>query len=139
MIIRDIAADEILDSRGLPTVWARITTENGCIAEASVPSGASTGAYEALELRDNKPRLNGKGVCSAVRNIETTIAAKLCKHSFSSQAELDDALTRLDGTHNFSSLGANFLRHDRVLSFNGLRPNDEDHLGKHRTDLRDPL
>ena len=110
MIIRGIHAREILDSRGTPTVAAEVILENGCIAEASVPSGASTGQHEAAELRDNDPtRYFGKGVLKAVANVNNVIAPALVGMSVFEQKTIDTKMCELDGTLNKSRLGANAI------------------------------
>lgn len=108
--IKDIKAREILDSRGNPTVEVDITLLSGLTATASVPSGASTGKNEALELRDNDPkRYNGKGVLTAVNNINTLIKDKLIGMDCLDQQAIDKAMIDLDGTDNKSRLGANAI------------------------------
>ena len=108
--IKAIRGLEILDSRGNPTVSAKVTLTDGTAATASVPSGASTGSHEALELRDgDKKRYGGKGVLSAVRNINTTIAKKLIGTDPLQQRLVDQAMIQLDGTKNKSRLGANAI------------------------------
>jgi enolase len=108
--IIDIAAREILDSRGNPTVEADVTLASGEMGRAAVPSGASTGEHEARELRDAEPaRYLGKGVRQAVRNIEETIAPALKGLPAVDQVEIDRALIELDGTPNKSKLGANAI------------------------------
>src|SRR5579872_565701 len=108
--ITDIHAREILDSRGNPTLAVRVATSSGTHAEAAVPSGASTGVHEALELRDGDPkRYNGKGVLRAVANVNGVIRQKLVGMAVDDQRALDDALLRLDGTANKSKLGANAM------------------------------
>jgi len=107
MKIKDISALEVLDSRGNPTVKANIVLENGVRAEAIVPSGASTGKREALELRDGGERFGGKGVLKAVENVNTKIAEILVGHCVFNQKGLDEAMLKLDGTENYSNLGAN--------------------------------
>ena len=103
-------AREILDSRGFPTVAAEVTLENGVKAEAFVPSGASTGSHEALELRDHDPkRYNGKGVMKAVENVNEIIAPQIIGLSVYEQAAIDQLMCRLDGTPNKSRLGANAI------------------------------
>lgn len=105
--IIELKGREILDSRGNPTVEAEIKLDNGIIAIASVPSGASTGSKEALELRDNDPkRYHGKGVLKAVNNINTIIRDALIGHDLE-QVTIDKLLITLDGTDNKSKLGAN--------------------------------
>jgi enolase len=105
--IEDISADEVLDSRGNPTVRAKVTLSDGVEASAIVPSGASTGKREALELRDADARYMGKGVLKACENINTEIADELMGMSPFNQAFLDDAMKKLDGTDNYGRLGAN--------------------------------
>ena len=110
MKIRNIHAREILDSRGTPTVAAEVLLENGCRAEASVPSGASTGQHEALELRDNDPaRYYGKGVLKAVSNVNTVIMPALVGMNVLEQKAIDTLMCQLDGTSNKSRLGANAI------------------------------
>ena len=110
MKIIDIVAREILDSRGFPTVAVEVTLKNEIKAEASVPSGASTGTHEALELRDNDPgRYNGKGVLKAVENVNEIIAPQLIGLSVYEQAAIDQLMCKLDGTPNKSRLGANAI------------------------------
>lgn len=109
MKIIDIKGREILDSRGYPTVEVELSLENGIIVSASVPSGASTGSREALELRDNDPkRYHGKGVLQAVSNINDIIRPKLVGVDIN-QAKTDQILIDLDGTPNKSKLGANAM------------------------------
>jgi enolase len=108
--IKDIAAREILDSRGHPTVEVDVILENGAMGRAGVPSGASTGAHEALELRDGDPqRYGGKGVTQATRNVNDIIKPKLIGFDAGKQKELDALLLALDGTPNKSKLGANAM------------------------------
>ncbi len=108
--IVDIYAMEILDSRGNPTVKCQIETEDGFIGEALVPSGASTGENEAIELRDNDlSRYNGKGVLKAVDNVNTQIADEIVGIDIFNQTEIDNAMIELDGTKNKSNLGANAI------------------------------
>lgn len=110
MIIEDIKAREILDSRGNPTLEVEVRAEFDVYATASVPSGASTGTYEALELRDNDPsRYGGKGVKVAVDNVNNKIAPEIIDEDFSSLRELDSFLIGLDNTKNKSKLGANAI------------------------------
>ena len=109
-LIRNIIAREILDSRGNPTVEVEIILENGIVGRASVPSGASTGIYEAHELRDGDPRRYlGRGVTKAVENIHREIAPALIGWDVLDQAAIDSTLIRLDGTENKSRLGANAI------------------------------
>jgi enolase len=108
--IADIRAREILDSRGNPTVAVRVTLRNGVTGDASVPSGASTGTHEALELRDgDKKRYGGKGVLTAVRNVNGRIRAALRGVDVTAQRRIDDMMIALDGTANKSRLGANAI------------------------------
>ncbi len=108
--IKKIAAIEILDSRGNPTVEVEIQLDNGIQAQAAVPSGASTGEYEAVELRDADPkRYLGKGVLKAIQNVNQEIAQALVGQSPFDQKDLDQTLIDLDGTENKSRLGANAL------------------------------
>ena len=108
--IADIRAFEVLDSRGNPTVQADVILDNGIVGTACSPSGASTGSREALELRDgDKTRYLGKGVLTAVKNINTTIRALLLGSDPSDQRALDDAMIHADGTDNKAVLGANAI------------------------------
>lgn len=108
--IEDIFADEVLDSRGNPTIRVSVSLNNNITCNAIVPSGASTGKREALELRDNdKARFNGKGVLRAVENVNTKIADSLVGLSPFNQGEIDKILSELDGTSNYSNLGANAI------------------------------
>ena len=107
--IKDIFAREILDSRGNPTIEVDMMLDNGIKVTASVPSGASTGSKEALELRDRDPkRYHGKGVLAAIININNIIKPTLIGKELN-QAEIDKALIALDGTPNKSKLGANAI------------------------------
>jgi len=107
-VISKIAAREILDSRGNPTVEAEVTTNAGIVGWAAVPSGASTGAYEALELRDgDKGRYKGKGVLKAVSNVHTMLAPKLIGMDITDQRGIDHAMLAIDGTADKSRVGAN--------------------------------
>lgn len=109
-IIESIHAHEILDSRGNPTVNVTVLLEDGTSGSASVPSGASTGIHEALELRDgDSKRYNGQGVLKAVRHINTTIASALRGMDVRHQREIDATMIALDGTKNKSKLGANAI------------------------------
>lgn len=109
MTIKNIISREILDSRGNPTVETDLYLDNGQMVRASVPSGASTGANEALELRDKDPnRFLGKGVLKAVNNVNTIIKDALIGHEIN-QKEIDTILINLDGTKNKSNLGANAI------------------------------
>ena len=105
--IIDIKAREILDSRGIPTVEVDVLTASGGFGRTSVPSGASTGSNEALELRDNDERFLGKGVLKAVNNVNEIIKPKLIGMEVKNQKDIDDMMIKLDGTDNKSNLGAN--------------------------------
>jgi enolase len=108
--IKDIRGREILDSRGNPTVEADITLDDGTTARAAVPSGASTGTREAVELRDgDKSRYLGKGVTKAVANVNGALRDKLLGVEFENQRALDDCMIELDGSDNKGNLGANAL------------------------------
>jgi enolase len=108
--IKDIRGREILDSRGNPTVEADVYLEDGSMGRAGVPSGASTGTREAVELRDgDKSRYLGKGVRKAVANVNGELRKALTAQEYSDQRELDRAMIELDGTENKSRLGANAL------------------------------
>ena len=108
--IKNIKAREILDSRGNPTVEVDVFLENGVFGRAAVPSGASTGEYEAAELRDNdKSRYSGKGVLNAVNNVNNEINKTLIGTDVNDQTKIDNILINLDGTQNKSRLGANAI------------------------------
>lgn len=108
--IIDVYAREILDSRGNPTVEVDVFLEDGSMGRAAVPSGASTGAFEAVELRDgDKERFLGKGVTKAVDNVNSIIAPEVVGYDATEQVELDNALIELDGTPNKGKLGANAI------------------------------
>ncbi len=108
--IKNISAIEILDSRGYPTLEAKVVLENNITAICSVPSGASTGKLEACELRDNdQKRYLGKGVLKAVKNVNEIIAKKLIGCEFDNYQKLDEILIKLDDTKNKSNLGANAI------------------------------
>jgi len=109
MEIVDVYARQILDSRGNPTVEVEITLEDGTIGRADVPSGASTGEREALELRDGGKEFLGKGVLKAVENVNEVIAPKIKGMYVFDQREIDNFLIKLDGTENKSNLGANAI------------------------------
>jgi enolase len=106
--IKKVHAREILDSRGNPTVEVELTTEDGTFV-ASVPSGASTGAYEAVELRDGGSRYMGKGVLTAVGNVNTLLGPAVAGMDPTDQTAVDNAMLALDGTPNKSKLGANAI------------------------------
>ena len=109
-LIVEIYAREVLDSRGNPTVEVEVTTENGTVGSAIVPSGASTGVHEAVELRDgDKTRYLGKGTLTAVNNVNEIIAEELIGFDVFDQVGIDRALIQIDGTENKSKLGANAI------------------------------
>ena len=108
-IISDIYAREILDSRANPTIEVEVWTEGGGYGRAGVPSGASTGAFEAVELRDGGSRYLGKGVETAVDNVNNIIAHELIGRDSLNQKEIDKLLIDLDGTPNKGKLGANAI------------------------------
>ena len=108
-IIIKVHARQILDSRGNPTVEVDVITENGVLGRAAVPSGASTGEHEAVELRDGGKDYMGKGVLKAVENVNTTIAAAVVGMSVFEQNAIDKTMIELDGTANKSNLGANAI------------------------------
>ena len=107
--IESIRALELLDSRGNPTVGATVHLTSGLYGSAAVPSGASTGVHEAVELRDGGERYNGKGVTKAVENVNETIAPELMGFDAANQAGLDGVMLELDGTSNKEKLGANAI------------------------------
>ncbi len=108
--IQTVTAREILDSRGMPTVEVDVITESGVLGRAAVPSGASTGAFEATELRDgDKSRYKGKGVLKAVANVNDTIAKEITGMSVFDQRAIDTKMIELDGTPNKNKLGANAI------------------------------
>src|SRR5579883_2540083 len=108
--IADVKAREILDSRGNPTVEVEVFLEDGTMGRAAVPSGASTGEYEAVELRDgDKKRYGGKGVLKAVANVNTKIGPKVKGLDATDQRALDAFMIDLDGTKNKAKMGANAI------------------------------
>jgi enolase len=108
--ISEIFARQILDSRGNPTVEVDVLTDEGALGRAAVPSGASTGAHEAVELRDgDKKKFGGKGVLKAVKNVNEIIAPKLLGYDVADQTGIDEMMIRLDGTANKANLGANAI------------------------------
>ena len=114
--IESIKAREVLDSRGKPTVEVEVLTEYGDFGRAIVPSGASTGEAEAVELRDkDETRYNGNGVKKAVNNVNEIIAKKIINENVFEQEKIDNIMIKLDGTKNKSRLGANAI----LRSFNG--------------------
>ena len=107
--ITDIFAREIIDSRGNPTIEVEVVVEDEYIGRASVPSGASTGAFEACELRDGGSRYKGNGVLNAVKNVNTIIASEIIGMNALDQRLIDETMIKLDGTNNKSKLGANAI------------------------------
>ena len=127
-----IHAREILDSRGRPTVEAEVHTTSGCIGRASVPSGASTGTHEALELRDSDPsRYQGKGVLKAVRNICEIISPSLQGFDCAEQEKIDRKMIAMDGTENKANLGANAILAVSLASARAASENLRIPLWKH--------
>ncbi len=110
LLVTEVLAREILDSRGFPTLEAEVTLAGGAVGRAAVPSGASTGKREALELRDGDPdRFRGKGVLTAVKHVNQEIARSLMGQDAADQKRLDERMMRLDGTPNKERLGANAI------------------------------
>lgn len=107
--IIDLCAIEVIDSRGNPTVETEVILENGINGRGIVPSGASTGTFEAFELRDNDSRFNGNGVMKAVNNVNTTIKNTIVGMNVFAQGEIDKAMIALDGTDNKANIGANAI------------------------------
>jgi len=107
--IKEIRAREVLDCRGNPTVEVDVITRKGILGRANVPSGRSTGKYEAFELRDENNRYHGKGVLKAVKNVNEVIAPALKGKNVTKQREIDELMIELDGTENKSKLGANAI------------------------------
>ena len=107
--IKNVIARQIFDSRGNPTVEVEVFTDKGGFGRAAVPSGASTGQHEAVELRDNGEKFSGKGVMTAVNNVNKTIAKNIVGKSVQNQEEIDSLMVDLDGTTNKSNLGANAI------------------------------
>ena len=116
--IIDVTAREVLDSRGNPTVEVDILTASGALGRAAVPSGASTGKREALELRDKRSkRYGGKGVQKAVTNVNDVIAPEIMGMDAADQVALDGKMLAMDGTANKSKLGANALQNNVLKLF----------------------
>ena len=107
--IKNIIGRQIFDSRGNPTVEVEVFTDENGFGRAAVPSGASTGQYEAVELRDNNKNFSGKGVMNAVNNVNKTIAKCVIGKNVQNQEEIDSLMIDLDGTSNKSNLGANAI------------------------------
>ena len=118
-VVIGVHGREIIDSRGNPTVEVDITTSDGTFT-ASVPSGASTGIYEAAELRDGGSRFMGKGVLKAVENVNTILADAVKGIDVADQRAIDDAMLKADGTPNKSNLGANAILGSKFAS-HGVR------------------
>src|SRR4030043_454377 len=109
-LIVDVEGREIIDSRGNPTVEVDVLLDDGSFGRAAVPSGASTGAYEAVELRDSKAkRYMGKGVAGAVKNVNEVIAPEVVGMDATNQEQIDALMIELDGTENKGKLGANAI------------------------------
>lgn len=129
MKIKSIHARQILDSRGNPTVEADVTLENGIIGRAAVPSGASTGSNEAIELRDgDKAKYLGKGVLKSVENVNTEIAKALIGKDVTDQKTIDQTMLDLDGTENKSKLGANAILSVSLASAKAAAQNNNQQL-----------
>jgi enolase len=109
MKIRQVRAREVLDSRGQPTVEVEVTLNNGVRGRATVPSGASTGEHEAVELRDGGKRFLGKGVTRAVENVNRKLAPRLRGKNAREQATIDRMMIEMDGSTDKSKLGANAI------------------------------
>ena len=140
MQITNIHAREILDSRGNPTLEAEVTLADGSFGRAAVPSGASTGSREAVELRDgDKSRYLGKGVKNAVANVNTTIAAALNGFDALDQQGLDAKLIALDGTPNKSKLGANALLGVSLANAHAVAASKKVPLWKYLAGAREPV
>ena len=108
-IIEDIIARQIFDSRGNPTVEVDVVTDSGLVGRAAVPSGASTGEFEAVELRDGEASYMGKGVTKAVEHVNDELARELVGYDVFNQVEIDNYMIALDGTPNKARLGANAI------------------------------
>ena len=126
--IKYLKARQILDSRGSPTVEVDMSIDDGQIFRASVPSGASTGKYEAVELRDGNKSYNGKSVHNAVSNINNLIKNKIMNKSFNNIYEFDNEILSLDNTVNKSNLGANAILACSLSFMKCLAENDNKHL-----------
>jgi len=107
--IKHIHAREILDSRGNPTIEVEVSTDDGYFGRVAIPSGASTGIWEAVELRDGGPKFHGKGVSKAVKAVKEEIFPKLRGHEVTEQSKLDALMIELDGTDNKGRLGGNAI------------------------------
>ena len=130
--IKNIYAREILDSRGNPTVEAEIVLDNGIISRACVPSGASTGEHEAVELRDKDPqRYLGKGVEKAVQNVNKIIAPEIINYDVFNQIEIDQKMIEIDGTPNKSKLGANAILSVSIAALRAAAKTKKQYIYKH--------
>ena len=107
--IKHVHARQIMDSRGNPTIECDVVLSDGTLGRASVPSGASTGSFEALELRDGGNAYMGKGVSKAVNNVNEIIAPELIGMNADNQTEIDEKMLKIDGTQNKDKLGANAI------------------------------
>src|SRR6476469_11198513 len=108
--VAEIFARQILDSRGNPTIEVDVMTDDGTLGRAAVPSGASTGVHEAVELRDDDKKVYvGKGVLKAVKNVNESIAPELVGYDVADQTGIDELMIQLDGTENKGKLGANAI------------------------------
>jgi enolase len=138
--IVDIVGREIIDSRGNPTVEADVLLDSGVMGRAAVPSGASTGTREAVELRDgDKKRYLGKGVRKAVANVNTVIKAALLGKDTMDQAALDDVMIRLDGTENKGKLGANALLAVSLANAHAAAKDTKQSLWRYLANGREPV
>jgi enolase len=138
--IKSIHAREILDSRGNPTLEAELTLEDGSFGRAAVPSGASTGSREAVELRDgDSSRYGGKGVRKAVENANTTIAKKLAGFDAADQHGLDQAMIELDGTPNKGKLGANAILGVSLAAAKAVAASRGEPMWRHLAGDREPV
>lgn len=126
--IIDVKAREILDSRGNPTIEVDVLSESGAFGRASVPSGASTGSNEALELRDNDSRYNGLGVLNAVNNVNEKIKKELLGMEVTDQKKIDEMMIMLDGTNTKSNLGANAILGVSLACFKAAAEENEQEL-----------
>ena len=134
--IKEIHAMEVLDSRGNPTVSCKVTLDDRSVGVGYVPSGASTGKYEALELRDGDiHRYGGKGVTKAVEHIKSTIAPKVIGMEANEQKAVDQAMIDLDGTENKSKLGANSILGVSLAVARGAAASKKIELYEHLTEL----
>lgn len=136
--ITQVIGREILDSRGTPTVEAECFLEDGSYGRAAVPSGASTGSHEAVELRDGGTRYYGKGVTQAVNNVNTALAELACGHEWT-QRDLDQAMITLDGTSDKSRLGANAILSLSLAFAKATAVSRKKHLSEHFRSLATPL